>query len=401
MTTAADIERALRGVVDPELGADVVELGMVKGIEVSDGRATIKLALTIAACPMRDQIDGDVRRKITALPGIESVTVEMGEMSQEERSELMARARWKAREDAEPTMIDPVTRVIAISSGKGGVGKSSISVNLALALTQQGFKVGLLDADIWGFSIPRMLGVGSERLTANEDKQIEPLEVQGLKLVSTGLLVDDEDKALMWRGLMLSKALEQFLRDVAWGEIDYLVVDMPPGTGDIQMALARLLPQAEMVVVTTPQKTAQKVASRVADMARRSFMPVIGVVENMAGFTTDSGEHFNLFGEGGGQELADELGVPLIASIPLDPLVVAGGDDGIPVMQSEPGSPAALAVSGAANPSSTPVPNSAPLFDTCFSTPYAIMAPMTAPAPGIAPIAHPIPELRAIVPLSL
>jgi ATP-binding protein involved in chromosome partitioning len=260
----------------------------------------------------------------------------------------MARARWKAREDAEPTMIDPVTRVIAISSGKGGVGKSSISVNLALALTQQGFKVGLLDADIWGFSIPRMLGVGSERLTANEDKRIQPLEVQGLKLVSTGLLVDDEDKALMWRGLMLSKALEQFLRDVAWGEIDYLVVDMPPGTGDIQMALARLLPQAEMVVVTTPQKTAQKVASRVADMARRSFMPVIGVVENMAGFTTESGEHFNLFGEGGGQELADELGVPLIATIPLDPLVVTGGDNGIPVMQSEPGSPAALAVSGAA-----------------------------------------------------
>ncbi|MEE9183299.1 MAG: Mrp/NBP35 family ATP-binding protein [Acidimicrobiia bacterium] len=348
MTTAAEIERALRGVVDPELGADIVELGMVKGIDVSDGKATIKLALTIAACPMRDQIDGDVKRKITALPGIESVTVEMGEMTQEERSELMARARWKAREDAEPTMIDPVTRVIAISSGKGGVGKSSISVNLALALSQQGFKVGLLDADIWGFSIPRMLGVGSERLTASEDKRIQPLEVQGLKLVSTGLLVDDEDKALMWRGLMLSKALEQFLTDVAWGEIDYLVVDMPPGTGDIQMALARLLPQAEMVVVTTPQKTAQKVASRVADMARRSFMPVIGVVENMAGFTTESGEHFNLFGEGGGQELADELGVPLIASIPLDPLVVTGGDNGTPVMQSEPGSPAALAVSGAA-----------------------------------------------------
>ncbi len=245
-------------------------------------------------------------------------------------------------------MIDPVTRVIAISSGKGGVGKSSISVNLALALSDQGFRVGLLDADIWGFSIPRMLGVGTERLTANDDKQIEPLEVLGLKLVSTGLLVDDEDKALMWRGLMLSKALEQFLKDVAWGEVDYLVVDMPPGTGDIQMALARLLPQAEMVVVTTPQKTAQKVAARVADMARRSFMPVIGVVENMAGFTTEAGEHINMFGEGGGQELADELGVPLIASVPLDPLVVSGGDDGLPVLQTESGSPAAVAIAGAA-----------------------------------------------------
>jgi ATP-binding protein involved in chromosome partitioning len=344
MTTVQDIEQALRGVVDPELGGDVVELGMIKGIDLSDAVATIKVALTIAGCPMRNQIDGDVQRKVGALDGVDAVVVEMGEMTQEERSEVMSKARFKARQDAEPTMVDPVTRVIAVSSGKGGVGKSSVSVNLALALSDQGFTVGLLDADIWGFSIPRMLGVGSDRLEADEEGKIIPLDAQGLKLVSTGLLVDDEDKALMWRGLMLSKALEQFLTDVAWGQVDYLVVDMPPGTGDIQMALSRLLPQAEMVVVTTPQKTAQKVASRVADMARRSFMPVIGVIENMAGFTTPSGEHFKLFGEGGGLELADDLGVPLIASIPLDPFVVEGGDGGSPVVRTHPGSPAAVAV---------------------------------------------------------
>lgn len=347
MTTESDIEQALRGVVDPELGGDVVELGMVKGIDLEDDVATITVALTIAGCPMRAQIEKDVKRKVAALPGVESVIVEMGEMTQEERSEVMSKARFKARENAEPTMVDPVTRVIAVSSGKGGVGKSSVSVNLALALADQGLTVGLLDADIWGFSIPRMLGVGTERLEANDEGKIIPLEAQGLKLVSTGLLVDDEDKALMWRGLMLSKALEQFLKDVAWGKVDYLVVDMPPGTGDIQMALARLLPQAEMVVVTTPQKTAQKVAARVADMARRSFMPVIGVIENMAGFTTPSGEHFKLFGEGGGQELADELGVPLIGSIPLDPFVVEGGDGGAPVVVAHPTSPAAQALTEA------------------------------------------------------
>ncbi len=348
MTTTGDIEQALRGVVDPELGGDVVELGMIKGIDLAEGVATITVALTIAGCPMRNQIEGDVQRKVAALPGVDSVSVVMGEMTSEERAAVMSKARFRARENAEPTMVDPVTRVIAVSSGKGGVGKSSVSVNLALALADQGFSVGLLDADIWGFSIPRMLGVSSKRLEADEDGKIVPLEAHGLKLVSTGLLVDDEDKALMWRGLMLSKALEQFLTDVAWGHVDYLVVDMPPGTGDIQMALARLLPQAEMVVVTTPQRAAQKVAARVADMARRSFMPVIGVIENMAGFTTPAGEHFKLFGEGGGQELADELGVPLIASIPLDPFVVEGGDGGAPVVGAHPTAPAAVEVTRAA-----------------------------------------------------
>ncbi|MEX1207485.1 MAG: P-loop NTPase [Acidimicrobiia bacterium] len=347
-TTPADVEAALRGVVDPELGGDVVELGMIRGITITDGVATVKIALTIAACPMRDQIENDVKRKVSALPGIEKTEVEVTAMTSRQRTELMAVARKRARENANPTMVSPLTRVIAVGSGKGGVGKSSIAVNLAVAMQRAGFAVGLLDADIWGFSVPRMLGV-SERLEANEDRKIIPIDVDGLQLVSTGLLVENEETALMWRGLMLTKALEQFLQDVAWDRgLDYLVLDMPPGTGDIQMALARLLPQAEMVVVTTPQLAAQKVAARVADMARRSYMPVVGVIENMSGFTTEDGRHYELFGSGGGRALADDLGVPLIASIPLDPMVVAGGDHGQPVVSAHPEAPSAQALIAAA-----------------------------------------------------
>jgi ATP-binding protein involved in chromosome partitioning len=346
--TVTDVESALRGVVDPELGADIVELGMVRDISVIDGVASIGIALTIAACPMRDQIEGDVVRKVTALPGIESAVVQVTAMTDRQRSELMSVARRTAREGAAPTMVNPLTRVIAVGSGKGGVGKSSVTVNLAIALRRAGFTVGLLDADIWGFSIPRMLGIDS-RLEADENRKIQPALAKDLHVVSTGLLIDDEETALMWRGLMLSKAVEQFLHDVAWpADLDYLLIDMPPGTGDVQMALARLLPQAEMVVVTTPQKAAQKVAARVADMARRSYLPVVGVIENMAGFTADDGTHYNLFGSGGGTELAHDLGVPLIGQIPLDPKVVGGGDDGAPVAEDHPDSPSGAAFIAAA-----------------------------------------------------
>jgi ATP-binding protein involved in chromosome partitioning len=239
--------------------------------------------------------------------------------------------------------------VIAVGSGKGGVGKSSISVNLAVALASAGFRVGVLDADIWGFSVPRMLDAGDIRLEAGDDKRIVPAEVGGMQVVSTGLLVDDEDTALMWRGLMLSKALEQFLKDVAWdGGLDYMVIDMPPGTGDVQMALSRLLPQAEMIVVTTPQLAAQKVAARAADMARRSHLPVVGVVENMAGFSTEDGRHYDVFGSGGGEALAAELGVPLLASVPLDTFVASGGDGGLPVVTAHPETPSAVAITAAA-----------------------------------------------------
>ena len=343
LPSSKEVRNVLRGVIDPELGADIVELGMVKGIRFDDNDVVISLALTIAACPMRDQIEADVVRKIGSLPGVADVRVEVSAMTQEERSSLMGVARRHARDTAEPTMVNPLTRVIAVSSGKGGVGKSSLSVNLALAIAEQGHDVGILDADIWGFSIPRMLGVGEQRLMANDDRKIVPGVAYGIRVISTGLIIEDEQTALMWRGLMLSKALEQFLRDVAWpDDLDYLVLDMPPGTGDIQMALARLLPQAEMLVVTTPQKAAQKVAARVADMARRSFMPIVGVVENMAGFTTEDGRHYPLFGAGGGQQLADELAVPLLGSVPLDPFVVEGGDDGVPVVRAQPDAPAAV-----------------------------------------------------------
>lgn len=363
---------ALRGVIDPELGADIVELGMVRGVDISDGHVDIDVALTIAACPMRDQIETDVVRKVKAIPGIDSVAVRIAAMTSSERSKLMDRARRNARENALPTMVNPLTRVIAVSSGKGGVGKSSLSVNLAVAIREQGFEVGLLDADIWGFSIPRMLGA-VDRLNAREsDHKIVPVIAQGIHLVSTGLIVEEEGTALMWRGLMLSKALEQFLRDVAWpASLDYLVLDMPPGTGDIQMALSRLLPQAEMIVVTTPQKAAQKVAARVADMARRSHMPVVGVVENMSGFTTEEGRHYALFGTGGGAELAEDLGVPLLGQIPLDPFVVEGGDEGRPVVSARPDSPAAVALRETAKAVTELVP---PAEDETCSARIAVLA---------------------------
>ena len=349
MVDSTAIETALRGVIDPELGADIVELGMVKDITVTDEHAEIGIALTIAACPMRDQIEQDVIRKVTAIPGIASAAVRVTAMNADERSQLMGKARRHARNTAEATQVSPLTRVIAVSSGKGGVGKSSLSVNLALAISDLGHRVGVLDADIWGFSVPRMLGLPNTGLEADETRKIVPAQAMGIDVVSTGLIVESEGTALMWRGLMLSKALEQFLKDVAWPrDLGYLVLDMPPGTGDIQMALSRMLPQAEMLVVTTPQRAAQKVAARVADMARRSFMPVVGVVENMSGFTANDGEHYDLFGNGGGQDLADDLGVPLLGQIPLDPNVVAGGDDGAPVVVAHPASPAAAAINNVA-----------------------------------------------------
>ena len=349
MIQLTEIEAALARVIDPELGANIVDLGMVKDVRIDGGTVTVRIALTIAACPLRDQIETEVVRKLKAVPGVTEVEIEIGAMTQAERTALMERVRLRAREQAEPTMVHPNTRVVAVSSGKGGVGKSSLSANLALAIAAQGHRVGLLDADIWGFSIPRILGLGGERLEADADGKIIPADTHGLTVVSTGLLLDDEDTALMWRGLMLSKALEQFLRDVSWPQdLDYLLLDMPPGTGDVQMALARLLPQAEMVVVTTPQLAAQKVAARVADMARRSHMPVIGVIENMSGFTTPDGQHYPLFGSGGGDALAADLGVQLLGAVPIDPRVAEGGDAGNPVVIAEPDSAAAVAVAAAA-----------------------------------------------------
>jgi ATP-binding protein involved in chromosome partitioning len=348
MVTRDDVIATLQGVRDPELGGNIVELGMVTDVTVVGGSVDVGIALTVAECPLRNQIENDARRRVRAMPGVDQVEIRTTAMTKKQRAGLMSIARAKAREGAEPTRVAPTTRVIAVGSGKGGVGKSSVSVNVAVAMARAGFRVGLLDADIWGFSTPRMLGV-SDRLEADSDsKLIVPVEAQGVKLVSTGLIIETEETALMWRGLMLSKALEQFLKQVEWGELDYLIIDLPPGTGDIQMALTRMLPQTEMVVVTTPQRAAQKVAVRVADMARRSHMPIVGVIENMAGLACDCGLVHDVFGSGGGTELAQDLGVPLIASIPLDPEVVPGGDHGAPVVASATGSPAGIALREAA-----------------------------------------------------
>jgi ATP-binding protein involved in chromosome partitioning len=352
-----DVRAMLRGVIDPELHADIVELGMVDDIRVeSDGSVMVRVALTTAGCPLRTQIKQDVESKVRGLPGVTAIAVEYGEMTAEQKSAAMQRARWNAREHAAPTEVPSTTRVIAIASGKGGVGKSSVTVNLAASLASRGLTVGVLDADIWGFSVPRMLGIEG-RLGGTEGK-ITPNMVdvpnttgnQGtdgqpglLKVVSMGFLVDDEGTALMWRGLILTRALEQFLTDVRWGEMDYLLVDMPPGTGDIQMGLARMLPQAEMLVVTTPARAAQKVAVRVADMARRSYMKVIGVVENMSELVLPDGSRHAVFGRGGGDALAADIGAPVVARIPLEPAVSEGGDTGAPVVLSTPESPAAAA----------------------------------------------------------
>jgi ATP-binding protein involved in chromosome partitioning len=349
MPSVDDIYQALRGVIDPELGGNVVDLGMVGSVDIeADGRVDIGLALTVAECPMRGHLEGETARRISALPGVREVKVHTTAMTKKQREGLMSSARQRARETAEPTRVHPTTRVVAVSSGKGGVGKSTVSVNLAVALADRGFRVGLLDADIWGFSIPRMLGAEARLEADDVSRLILPVQVQGIRLISTGLIIESEETALMWRGLMLSKALEQFLHQVDWGELDYLVIDMPPGTGDIQMALSRLLPQAEMVVVTTPQKAAQKVAIRVADMARRSHMPLVGVIENMSSFTCEHGIEYPLFGKGGGEDLATSLSLPLLAQVPLDPDVVKGGDQGTPVTSHSPDSPAGAAFREAA-----------------------------------------------------
>jgi ATP-binding protein involved in chromosome partitioning len=335
-----EVQNLLRAVIDPELGDNIVDLGMAGAITMADGVVTIGVKLTIRGCPLRAQIQKDIRSRLEVHPWVTKVKIDWGEMTPEERTDVMSRARWNARENATDTAVPLSARVLAIASGKGGVGKSSVTVNLAAALAAAGKTVGVLDADIWGFSIPRMLGM-PDRLEAaavpgHDKPMIIPNErVIGnglLKVVSTGMLVEDEGTALMWRGLMLTKAVEQFLNDVNWGQLDYLLIDMPPGTGDVQMGLARMLPRTDLLIVTTPAVSAQKVAIRAADMARRSFLRVAGVIENMSEFTCDHGESYALFGTGGGQALADEVGVELLGQIPIEPAVAAGGDNGEPLV---------------------------------------------------------------------
>lgn len=310
---------------------------MVGDIEVDgEGRATVHVALTTVGCPLRSHIERDVKEAVLSLGEVTSVEVVMGVMDAASRTTLMTRARRIAQERAPETSIPVQTPVLMIASGKGGVGKSSVTANLAVALAATGRCVGVLDADIWGFSLSRLLGIHGD-VSASAGK-MQPLAKQfgkgSIKLLSMGLLAD-EDQALMWRGLMVQKAVAQFIEDADWSGIDYFLIDTPPGTGDIAMTLARLLPQMGQLVVTTPAMAAQRVAARAADFARKSNIRVLGVIENMSGFSCECGERHDLFGEGGGRALAEELNVPLLCEIELNRAITSGGDEGVPAVVHE------------------------------------------------------------------
>src|SRR5438874_8181981 len=346
--TEEQVRAALRQVLDPEIGKPIEDLGMLKGIEVEGDRVRVYVLLTIAGCPLRERIDSDVRGALATVEGVDPAKAEivMGEMTAEEREQLVGRLRGQVPGGApagmpqQPTFFQGGdTTVIAIASGKGGVGKSSVTVNLAAALAADGHRVGVLDADVWGFSVPRMMGVAGGRPVAFNN-MILPLESHGVKIISMGFFVNEETPVI-WRGPMLHKAVQQFLGDVYWGDLDFMLADLPPGTGDVSISVAGFLPGAQMLVVTTPQEAARKVAERAGKMAEQTHLRVCGVIENMSYFVCPHcGERTNVFGEGGGQLAADTLGVPLIAQIPLLPAVRQGGDAGTPIVVSHPDSPA-------------------------------------------------------------
>jgi ATP-binding protein involved in chromosome partitioning len=331
------ILKALESVIDPELHRSVTELEMVRDVTVTDGgHVDVTIALTVAGCPLRSSFQDQVQRFVGAVEGVTSVALHFDVMSPEEKAALSSRLRGARPEKS--ISLAPGTRVVAIASGKGGVGKSTLTANLAAALAARGEKIGVLDADVYGHSIPHMLGVHQRPVVV--DTMIVPPVRGPLKLMSIGFFLDD-NSPVMWRGPMLHRALEQFLSDVHWGDLDTLVVDMPPGTGDVAISLAQLLPRAEVVIVTTPQAAAQQVAVRAAGMADKVGMQIVGVIENMSYLV---GTRQELFGSGGGQRLADEIGVPLLGQVPLDPALREAGDAGQPVFETAPSSEAAVAL---------------------------------------------------------
>ena len=345
MATKSEILTALERVIDPELRKSIVELGMVRAIEIADdGAVAVTVSLTTPGCPIRNHFVDAVTREAGSVEGVTKVDVAFDVLSDAEKAKLQ---KTLGRGTLPAGALAQVANVLCIGSGKGGVGKSTLTSNLAAALTLDGKRVGILDADVWGYSIPRMFGLGGERPPVSPERKILPLEAHGVKVMSIGFFVE-EDAAVVWRGPMLHKALTQFLEDVAWGELDYLLVDLPPGTGDVSMTLAQLLPQAKFVIVTTPQPTAQKVARRAAQMAGKVSLEIAGIVENMAGFTTPSGERYAIFGEGGGQTLADELDVPLLGKVPLTMPLREQSDNGTPLVFTDPDDPASQAVRQAA-----------------------------------------------------
>jgi ATP-binding protein involved in chromosome partitioning len=342
MPTKDQVTEALRSVIDPELRRDIVELEMVRSIEIhSNGVVDVMVSLTTPGCPIRSHFQNGVAQAVRELEGVDAVNVSFDVLSDTEKSAL---GRKLGRGSLPEGALAQVKNVICIGSGKGGVGKSSVTANLAAALASDGKTVGVLDADVWGYSQPRMLGVGAERPKVNAERKLIPIMAQeGISVMSIGFFVEP-DAAVVWRGPMLHKALQQFLEDVEWGELDYLLIDLPPGTGDVSMTLAQLLPQAKFLIVTTPQPVAQKVAARSAEMAAKLKLEICGVIENMSGFVTPGGERFQIFGEGGGQLLAAELDVPLLAKIPLTMPLREQSDAGVPLVFADPDDPAAQAL---------------------------------------------------------
>jgi len=353
-TLQAAISAALAGVNDPEIHKPITELDMVERVTVSpDGATTVRVLLTVVGCPMREKLTTDVTAAVSAVPGVTSVTVDLGVMNDAQRTELRTKLRGDNPVNEIPfAQPGSRTRVYAVASGKGGVGKSSVTVNLAVALAQRGLQVGVLDADIYGFSVPRMLGVTGK--PTQVEKMIMPPQAHGVKVISIGLFTPG-NTAVVWRGPMLHRALQQFLADVFWGDLDVLLMDLPPGTGDIAISLAQLVPSAELLVVTTPQLAAREVAERAGSIALQTHQQIVGVVENMSWLDLPDGTRMELFGAGGGQAVATSLAestgtkVGLLGQIPMDVAIREGGDEGTPIVLTHPGSAAARAFSGVAD----------------------------------------------------
>jgi ATP-binding protein involved in chromosome partitioning len=379
MPSRDEILKALEAVIDPELRRSIVELEMVRSIDSADGLVRVTVSLTTPGCPIRSHFETAVRTAVGALPGVERVEVGFDVLSDQEKAGLQQKL---GRPGGLPEgALAQVSNVVCIGSGKGGVGKSTVTANLAAALTADGKHVGVLDADVWGYSIPRMFGVAG-RPPVSPQRKILPLEGHGVKVMSIGFFVE-EDSAVVWRGPMLHKALTQFLEDVEWGALDFLLVDLPPGTGDVSMTLAQLLPQAKFLIVTTPQPVAQKVARRAAEMAHKVDLEIGGVVENMASFVTPGGERFALFGEGGGQALADELDVPLLGSVPLTMPLREQADAGEPLVFTDPDDPAAQAIRHAARGLVAMFPLELPILQAAApAAPAAAPSGMSLPTAG-------------------
>jgi ATP-binding protein involved in chromosome partitioning len=372
--TKDQVNEALRAVIDPELRRSIVDLGMVRSIEIApDGRIDVMVSLTTPGCPIRSHFQEAVARQVSELDGVTGVGVTFDVLSDDEKRGLQ---QALGRPSGLPEgALAQVKNIVCVASGKGGVGKSTLTANLAAALAAEGNGAGALDCDVYGYSIPRMLGVEGKP-EVNAQRKIVPLNgPAGIKVMSIGFFLE-QNAAVVWRGPMLHKAIQQFLEDVDWGELDYLLLDLPPGTGDVSMTLAQLLPQAKVLLVTTPQPAAQTVARRAAEMAGKVDLELLGVIENMSGFTTPSGERFTIFGEGGGQLLADELDVPLLGKIPLSEELREHADAGVPLVLEEPDSPATQAIRQTARGIVAATPQELPVMQT-EAPAFAAAAPVS------------------------